>query len=76
VLGEGLWLALPGVILGLVAAGLCGRVLSSVLFQVHASDPVTYIATASLQTIVALAACVLPAIRATQADPVLALRAE
>jgi predicted permease len=76
VVGDGLRLALPGVTIGLIAAGLCGRLLSSALFQVHAADPSTYIATALLQTAVALAACLVPAVRATRADPVSALRAE
>jgi ABC-type antimicrobial peptide transport system permease subunit len=76
VVGDGLRLALPGVTIGLIAAGLCGRLLSNALFQVHAADPSTYIATALLQTAVALAACLVPAVRATRADPVSALRAE
>jgi predicted permease len=76
VLAEGLWLALPGVTLGIVGAALIGRVLSSALFEVHASDPLTYIASGAVQIAVALAACLVPAIRATRADPALALRAE
>jgi putative ABC transport system permease protein len=76
VLGEGLRLAIPGVALGMIGAGVAGRALSSALFQVHAGDPLNYIAVALVQTGVALAACLLPAVRATRADPALALRAE
>ncbi len=76
VLGEGIWLTLPGVALGLGGAAVAGRLLSSGLVGVNAADPSTYAASAFLQATVAVFACLLPAYRATRADPMLALRVE
>ena len=76
VLREGLMLAVPGVILGSAGAYVAARLLSRLLFGITATDPLTYSATASIQVLVALAACALPAYRATRADPITALRAE
>jgi ABC-type antimicrobial peptide transport system permease subunit len=76
VLREGIWLTVPGVVLGLIGAAIAGRLASSVLFGVSPADPSTYVASAALQGAVALAACLLPAHRATKADPMLALRVE
>jgi putative ABC transport system permease protein len=74
VMREGLWLAAPGAALGLVAAAIAGRVLARALLGVSAVDPVSFTATAVLELLVALIACALPALRATQADPMIALR--
>ena len=76
VLREGLGLAGPGIVLGLLGAALVARTVSSVLFSVDAGDASTYAATALLQLFAALTACFWPAHRATKADPILALRAE
>ncbi len=76
VLREGLWLILPGVLLGLAGAAVAGRLASSTLFGVSPADPSTYAMSALLQTAVAMLACLLPAYRATKADPMLALRAD
>jgi putative ABC transport system permease protein len=76
VLREGLGLAGPGIVLGLLGAALVARTVSSVLFSVNAGDASTYAATALLQLFAALTACLWPAHRATRADPILALRAE
>jgi predicted permease len=76
VLREGLGLAGPGIVLGLLGAALLARSVSSVLFSVDAGDASTYATTALLQLLAALAACLWPAHRATKADPILALRAE
>lgn len=76
VLREGLVLTLPGVVLGVAAALVGARIASSMLSGVSPSDPLTYVATAILQTAVALAACALPAFRATRVDPMVALRQE
>jgi predicted permease len=76
VLREGLALTLPGVMLGLAAALVGGRLAASLLVGVTPFDPPTYLAAAVLQTAVALAACALPAFRATRVDPMEALRQE
>jgi putative ABC transport system permease protein len=74
VLREGMRLAAPGAALGLIAAAIAGRVLARALLGVSAVDPVSFTATAGLELLVALIACALPALRATQADPMIALR--
>jgi len=53
-----------------------GRILDSLLFEVSSRDPLTYLAGAALIAAVSLLACLLPARRATQVDPMLALRYE
>jgi predicted permease len=76
VLREGLVLTAPGVAIGIVAALIGARFLARTLFGVSPGDPLTFAATAALQCAVALAACALPAYRATKADPMVALRQE
>jgi putative ABC transport system permease protein len=76
VLGEGVRLAIPGVVVGAAAAFAAARLLSSMLVDVSPGDPLTYGATVALQIAVALAACALPAFRATRVDPMVALRSE
>jgi putative ABC transport system permease protein len=76
VLGEGLRLAAVGLGVGAVAALALAQLLKSVLFGVAASDPLTFIGTATFLLAVALAACYIPARRATRIDPVVALRYE
>ena len=74
VLLEGVWLVVPGAGLGLIAAAVAARGLASALLGVGALDPLSFGATAATEMLVALAACALPALRATQADPMIALR--
>jgi predicted permease len=74
VLREGLTLALPGVAIGTLGALAAGRFASRMLFGVSPADPLTFAATAALEAAAALAACTLPAWRATRADPMIALR--
>jgi putative ABC transport system permease protein len=76
VLGQGLRLVAGGVLLGIGGALIGAPVLSSLLYQVGPSDPVTLGATALLLAAVALFAGWLPAARASRMDPVDALRAE
>jgi ABC-type antimicrobial peptide transport system permease subunit len=71
---EGGRLAALGLGLGLVAAFALTRLMSSMLFGVKPSDPLTLGAAAALLAIVAFAACYIPARRATRVDPLAALR--
>ena len=74
VIREGLWLAMPGGVVGLVLAALSGRVLGSVLYGVSPVDPVTFVLTPLLLVTAAMVAVYLPARRATRVDPATVLR--
>jgi ABC-type antimicrobial peptide transport system permease subunit len=76
VVGQGVKLALAGVAIGIAGGLMLTRLMSGLLYGVHASDPVTYSAMALLLLLVALAACFIPARRAMQVDPMVALRYE
>jgi putative ABC transport system permease protein len=76
VLKQGMRLVLLGVVLGVVASLAVTQVLKSMLFGLSATDPATYLVVAALLSGVALLACWIPARRATQVDPLLALRYE
>lgn len=76
VVGEALRLALFGVAGGLVAALVLTHLLKSFLFGISAYDPLTFLAVAILLTFIAAAASFFPARRATQVDPLVALRYE
>ena len=73
---QGMTLAVTGGAIGLAAAFLLARLMSSLLFGVKASDPLTFGAISLLLTIVALLATYIPAKRAARVDPMLCLRAE
>jgi putative ABC transport system permease protein len=73
---DGLRPVLFGVVLGLAGAAALSRVFSNLLFNVTATDPSTFVLAALVLSIVAIAACLGPARRATRVDPVVALRAE
>ena len=76
VVGQGMMLALIGVIVGLAGALALTRVMSSLLFGVTERDPITFVAVAALLIVVAFIACFVPAHRATRIDPLIALRCE
>jgi predicted permease len=76
VLRQGARLALIGVSIGIVAAFGLARLMTSLLFGVTAHDPLTFAAVAALLILIALLACYIPARRAMEVDPMVALRYE
>jgi putative ABC transport system permease protein len=68
--------AIAGVAVGLAGALLLTRFLQTLLYGVRATDPITFASVSAALILVALAACWLPARRATRVDPLIALRAE
>jgi putative ABC transport system permease protein len=76
VLRTGLTWAGGGIAIGLLGAWSMSRAISSLLFNVSATDPFTFAGTASVVTAAAALACLVPAIRATRIDPVIALRGD
>jgi putative ABC transport system permease protein len=76
VLAQGMAPSLVGVAVGVAASLALTRFLSGMLFGVSGTDPATFAAVIALLTGVALAACYLPARRALEVDPLVALRYE
>jgi len=76
VLGQGMIPVTIGLLIGLAGAFAVTRVLSSLLFGIGTTDPITFIAAAILLVGIALLACWIPAQRATKVDPLVSLRAE
>jgi ABC-type antimicrobial peptide transport system permease subunit len=75
VMGQGLRLGLVGIGIGVLAATALTRLISGMLYQVSATDPLTFAGISILFMVVALAASFVPAFRATRVDPLEALRA-
>ena len=76
VLKKGMGLTLAGIAIGLLASLALTRLMKSLLFGVNASDPLTFVTVPVVLALVALVACLLPALRATRIDPLVALRYE
>jgi putative ABC transport system permease protein len=76
IVGEGMAVGLGGIVVGVVAAGGLGRAISTLVFGVSTWDPATYMAVTGILAVVTLAACVVPAFRASRVDPMVALRLE
>ncbi|HWK11962.1 MAG TPA: ABC transporter permease [Vicinamibacterales bacterium] len=74
VLGQGLTVAIAGVVIGLAGAAASARFIRSLLFEVSARDPATYAAAAIILTLVSIVATYVPARRAAAIDPSAALR--
>jgi ABC-type antimicrobial peptide transport system permease subunit len=73
---EGMLLALAGIAAGVAGAVAMSRALASLLFAVEVRDPLTFGVVAAVLSVVAAAACYLPARRASWVDPIVALREE
>ena len=76
VLGQGIKLVGIGIVIGLAGAWALTRVLTTLLYEVKPTDPMTFLATPVLLIVVAILACWLPARQAAQVDPITALRHE
>ncbi|HET7893791.1 MAG TPA: ABC transporter permease [Candidatus Sulfotelmatobacter sp.] len=76
VIVEGMKPVLLGVVIGTAGALAMGRILSSLIFEVKPTDPVTFLAVTILLAAIALLASIIPAYRATKVDPMVALRYE
>ncbi|HKP85852.1 MAG TPA: ABC transporter permease, partial [Blastocatellia bacterium] len=73
---QGMAVVIAGVVLGVAASFALTRLMESMLFGVGSADPVTFVVVPLVLTAVAMAACLLPALRATKVDPMVALRYE
>ena len=76
VLRDGMWLVGMGIVLGAAGGIAAGRSVASLLYGIHATDPITFGAPIVILSAVALVACALPARRALRIDPITALRHE
>ena len=76
ILGQGMRVSAVGIAIGLAIALGLTRLLRTLLFEVSATDPVTFVLVAMMMSLIALMACYLPARRATRVDPLVALRDE
>jgi ABC-type antimicrobial peptide transport system permease subunit len=76
VIGNGLRLAVSGVILGLIAATGVTRLIEHLLYGVSRFDPFAFVGGAVFLVVISVLACVVPMLRATSVDPIVAVRAD
>jgi len=76
ILGESIKMTMIGILIGLLASLGLTRLMANLLFGVSATDPLTFAGVGIILTVVALAACFVPARRAMRVDPIVALRYE
>ena len=76
ILRQGAKLAAIGLAIGFATSFAVNRTIESFLFEVKATDPMTYAGVGALMIVVVLAACLAPAMRASRMDPLIALRQE
>jgi putative ABC transport system permease protein len=76
IFGQSLMMLVTGAAIGVAGAFALTRLMRTLLFEVSASDPLTYVSVVGVLTIVALVACYIPARRAAKVDPLIALRYE
>jgi ABC-type antimicrobial peptide transport system permease subunit len=76
IVGGGMTMALAGIGIGVACALGLSRVLASLVFGVPVRDPATFITVTMVLAVVALAACLVPAVRASRVDPMVSLRQE
>jgi putative ABC transport system permease protein len=76
IVGQGMRLTFIGIVIGLLGSIALTRFIETLLFEVRASDPLTYALIALLIVIVSMLACYLPARRASKVDPLVALKYE
>ncbi|MGH7653147.1 MAG: ADOP family duplicated permease, partial [Gemmatimonadaceae bacterium] len=76
VIGQGMRLAVAGIVIGILVALGLARLMSSLLYEVSAADFETFTVVAAVLLLIALAASYFPARRATSVDPIVALRSE
>ena len=76
ILGEGLSLALFGAAAGVLGSVAAARLMTSLVFGVSTLDPITYAVAVCVLAVVASVACYIPARRAANVDPMIALRCE
>jgi putative ABC transport system permease protein len=76
ILGQGVKLTLIGITVGIIGAVMLTCLMSSLLFGVAGNDPLIFLAVCLLLALTAIAACLIPAVRACHVDPIQVLRTE